>query len=99
MCYEFFESIFVIRSLLSFQLKMAEVPEKKARVNTDLENFDSLFPLLVDVLTKQGLKDGEISSAMAYFKEVRSNTHYSSCFTWDSKNGYRYPYILLVNVH
>ena len=50
---------------------MADIPEKKSRVLTDLEAFDEVFPCLVDDLTKQGLKDDQITSAMAWFKQVR----------------------------
>lgn len=44
---------------------------KKAKSDkTDLEHFDELFPVLVEDLTKYGLKDGEISDAMEWFKKV-----------------------------
>jgi len=46
---------------------------KKTKQMTDLEMFDELFPVLVDNLTKNGLKDTEISDAMAWFKKVSSD--------------------------
>jgi len=43
---------------------------KRSRSMSELEKFDELFPVLVDNLTKQGLKDDEITSAMKWFKRV-----------------------------
>ena len=50
---------------------MSDKPaEKKARMETELEEFDKVFPQLLDDLTKQGLKDDQIASAMNWFKQV-----------------------------
>lgn len=46
------------------------IASKKSRSMSELEEFDSLFPDLVDDLTKIGLKDGQVSDAMKWFKEV-----------------------------
>ncbi|XP_046574693.1 farnesyl pyrophosphate synthase-like [Haliotis rubra] len=46
------------------------IASKKSRSMSELEEFDSIFPDLVDGLTKIGLKDAEISDAMKWFKEV-----------------------------
>ena len=52
---------------------MTESPIKKRnKPASELEVFDELFPVLVDDLTKHGLKDNEISSAMEYFREVKT---------------------------
>ncbi len=43
---------------------------KKRKGSPELELFDDLFPTLVDDLTKNGLKDEEISAAVEWFKAV-----------------------------
>ena len=48
--------------------------DKKAQSMSQLELFDELFPILLDNLTKQGLKDDEISGAMEWFKKVNCVT-------------------------
>ena len=50
---------------------MADPPEDKKRKGmSELEMFDELFPTLVGDLTKNGIKDDEISSAVEWFKKV-----------------------------
>ena len=50
---------------------MADPPEdKKRKEMTELQLFDELFPVLVEDLTKNGMKDDEITSAIEWFKEV-----------------------------
>ena len=51
---------------------MASPEHKKAKGTSQFEKFDALFSVLNEDLTKQGLKDGEIADAMAYFKKVIS---------------------------
>ncbi len=54
---------------------MTDSPEhKKPRKPEELEKFDELFPQLVNDLTKQGLKEDEISSAIEWFKKVSSQS-------------------------
>ena len=48
--------------------------EKRSRSLSELEKFDELFPVLVDDLTKHGMKDDEIAGAMKWFKRVSSKT-------------------------
>ncbi|KAH3887522.1 farnesyl pyrophosphate synthase-like [Dreissena polymorpha] len=45
-------------------------PNKRSKLTTDLDEFDSLFPELVNNLLQSGLKDPEISAACEWFKEV-----------------------------
>ena len=53
------------------KVKMADPPEdKKRKEMTELQLFDELFPVLVEDLTKNGMKDDEITSAIEWFKEV-----------------------------
>ena len=53
------------------KVKMADPPEDKRRKEmTELQLFDELFPTLVEDLTKNGLKDDEITGAIEWFKEV-----------------------------
>ncbi|XP_013413552.1 farnesyl pyrophosphate synthase [Lingula anatina] len=48
-----------------------EPATKKCRAElTELQKFDEVFQQLVDDITKQGLKDGEIHDAFKWFKEV-----------------------------
>ena len=50
---------------------MADLPEdKKRKEMTELQLFEELFPVLVEDLTKNGMKDDEITGAIEYFKEV-----------------------------
>ncbi|KAK6191276.1 hypothetical protein SNE40_003007 [Patella caerulea] len=43
---------------------------KKSKACGELEEFDAIFPAIVDDLTKTGLKDIEISDAIQWFKKV-----------------------------
>ncbi|KAL5007681.1 hypothetical protein ScPMuIL_016487 [Solemya velum] len=43
---------------------------KKTKVASELEQFDDIFPELVESLTKIGLKDNQICDAVSWFKEV-----------------------------
>ncbi|ESO97345.1 hypothetical protein LOTGIDRAFT_231541 [Lottia gigantea] len=43
---------------------------KKVKSTSELEEFDAIFPVLVENLTQNGLKDSEISDAITWFKEV-----------------------------
>lgn len=43
---------------------------KKARVDSELEKFDEVFPELVELLVNPGLKDSEIQDANKWFREV-----------------------------
>ncbi|KAK3103386.1 hypothetical protein FSP39_018879 [Pinctada imbricata] len=45
-------------------------PEKRVKVMSQLESFDCVFPELVNLLTKKGLVNPQISEATAWFKEV-----------------------------
>ena len=50
---------------------MADPPEDKKRKGmSELDMFDELFPTIVDNLTKNGIKDDEISNAVEWFKKV-----------------------------
>lgn len=48
----------------------SEVPEKRARVQTELEKFDDIFPELVDSLINPGLRDAEVADAAQWFRDV-----------------------------
>ena len=43
---------------------------KSQKMSTELELFDDVFPELLNVLTKQGLNNPQISDAAVWFKEV-----------------------------
>ena len=43
---------------------------KKAKLTSELEEFDSIFPQLVDELTKSGKSEPEVHRALDYFKKV-----------------------------
>lgn len=45
--------------------------ENKTRVFTELEEFEELFPELVEVLVTPGLNDPERKEAFLWFKEVK----------------------------
>ena len=47
-----------------------QIVKDKISQMTELEKFDKLFPVLIDDLTKPGLKNPEISQAIAWFKKV-----------------------------
>ena len=44
---------------------------KKMKHINDMKAFDEVFPELVELLTKDGLKDGEVADAMKWYKEVQ----------------------------
>ena len=43
---------------------------KKAKITSELEEFDSIFPQLVDELTKSGKSEPEVHRALNYFNKV-----------------------------
>ena len=44
--------------------------EKMSR-NNGMKAFDDIFPELVELLTKEGMKNIEVADAMKWYKEVR----------------------------
>ena len=45
--------------------------EKMSHNNNGMKAFDDIFPELVELLTKDGLKNTEVTDAMNWYKEVR----------------------------
>ena len=43
---------------------------KKMKQISDMKAFDDVFPELVQLMTKDGLKDSEVADAMTWYKEV-----------------------------
>jgi len=43
---------------------------KKMKQVSDMKAFDDIFPELVQLMTKDGLKDSEVADAMTWHKEV-----------------------------
>ena len=65
---------YMIKTYFSECVNMGDsTPElKKMKLVSDMKAFDDVFPELVQLMTKDGLKDSEVADAMTWYKEVGS---------------------------